>query len=268
MFKIGVIGAGHMGMAILDEIIAQGQAEASEILVYELDPKRRRQAKTRGFAAAGNESEVYANAQWLLLAVPPQACDELFDKLSRCAQRQKQKPVIVSIMAGISSDYMRKHLGTDTAVISIMPTLGMKVGQAVTAISHTDNVPADILTYLMGIFAVTGEIVVVEEPLHKELIAINGCMPGYAFYILDAFARWGEFQGIDYRMAIRMVARGFAGAAALVLDEIDPRELLTQVCTPGGLTAQGIAFFEQSELPEILAEGMENSIRRGYELAK
>lgn len=268
MFKIGAIGAGHMGITILETIITLELAKPSDILVYELDHKRRQQVKSKGFVTAGNESEVYANAQLVMLAVPPQACDALFNKLASSAQRQDNKPVIISIMSGISSSYMRKYLGPDTAVITIMPTLGMKVGHGATAIAHTDNVPADVLTTVMNIFSATGEIMIVEEPLLKEIVAINGCMPGYAFYLIDAFARWGEFQGIDYRMAVRMAARGFAGAAALALEDVDLKELLNQVCTPGGLTAEGVAFFEEGNLPEILAEGMENTIRRGYELAK
>ena len=268
MFKIGAIGAGHMGMTILDAIISQNKAKATDILVYELDERCRRQAKSRGFAAAGNENEVYANAQLLLLAVPPQACEKLFDKLARSAQRQEQKPVVVSIMAGIGSNYIRKYLGSDTAVITVMPTICMKAGHGATTVAHTDNVPADTLSYMLEIFYATGEAIMVDEPLIKELVAVNGCMPGYALYMLDAFAREAETKGIDYRTAVRLAARGFAGAATLVLEEADPRELLSQICTPGGLTTQGITSFDQNQLPKILATGMQSSIQRGHELAR
>ena len=268
MFKIGAIGAGHMGMTVLDTIINQNQAKATDILVYELDERCRRQAKTRGFAAAGNESEVYANAQLLLLAVPPQACENLLNKLSRSAQRQEQKPVVISIMAGISSDYIRNYLGSNTAVITIMPTICMKAGHGAATVAHTDNVPPDILSYVFEIFSAAGEAVIVDEPLIKEIVAVNGCMPGYALYILDAFAREAETKGLDYRTAARMIARGFAGTAALVLEEADPRELLSQICTPGGLTAQGVASFDQNQLSKILAAGMQSSVHRGHELAR
>ena len=268
MFKIGAIGAGHMGMTILDAITTQGLAEAGDILVYELDERRRRLAKTRGFAAAGNESEVYANVKLLLLAIPPQGCEELLFKLARSAKRQAQKPTIINIMAGISSDYIRKYLDTDTAVITVMPTLGMRVGQGAAAIAHTDNIDGEILSDIMGIFTTTGEAIIVEEPFLKEIVAVNGCMPGYVFYMLDAFARAAEAKGIDYRTAVRMAARGFAGSAAQVLEEIDPRELLAQVCTPGGLTAKGIESFNENQVDKLLAKGMESSIKRGYELAR
>lgn len=268
MFKIGVIGAGHMGMAILDSIVSQNQAKPADILVYELDERCRRQAKSRGFAAAGNENEVYSNAQLLMLAVPPQACENLLEKLAPSAQRQQHKPIIVSIIAGTGSDYIRRYLGPDTAVIVVMPTLGMKVGHGAATIAHTDNVPADALSYVLEIFSTTGEAVIMDESLIKEIVGVNGCMPGYALYILDAFARAAETKGIDYRTAARMIARGFAGTAALVLEEADPRELLSQICTPGGLTAQGIASFDENELAKTLVAGMQSSVQRGHELAR
>ena len=268
MFKIGAIGAGHMGMAVLDALVSQNQVKPADILVFELDERCRRQAKTRGFAAAGNESEVYTNAQMLLLAVPPQACEKLFDKLSRSAQRQRQKPIIISIMAGISSNYIRMHLGQETAVITVMPTISMRAGHGAATISYTANVPTDALSFVVEIFSATGEAVIVDEPMIKEVVAVNGCMPGYALYILDAFAREAETKGLDYRTAVRLIARGFAGVAALVLEEADPRELLSQVCTPGGLTSQGIASFEQNQLSKILAAGMQSSTQRCHELAR
>jgi len=268
MFKLGSIGAGHMGMAILDAAVDNGLAKPSDILTYEINPERRREVKNRSFSAAGSESEVFSNCQLLMLAVSPQVCEDLLDRLSKAVSRVQKKPTIVNIMASISSSYIQKHLGEDTPVITIMPTMGMKVGQGAAAISHTDNVPDTDLSYIMKIFYATGEANIVEEPLLKEIVAVNGCMPGYIFYIIEAFAKEAELQGIDYQMALRMAARGFIGAAQQVLEGASPKDMLAKVCTPGGLTAQGVASFEENQLAQILADGMANSIRRGYELAK
>lgn len=268
MFDLGAIGTGHMGMAVLEQVAAQWDNVG--ILVYEIDAERRKKAKLKGFTAAGSESEVYANSQILLLAVPPQACEELLSKLAISAQRldekQEHKPVILSIMAGISANYIRGHLGADTAVITVMPTLGMRTGQGAAAIAHTDNVPDPVLSQIVKVFSQTGEAVIVEEPLLKEIVAVNGCMPGYVFYLLDAFAKGAK--GVDYNTAARMAARGFIGAANEVLAGSDPKELLAEVCTPGGLTAQGVLSFEKNQIANLLAEGMDESIRRGYEIGK
>jgi len=267
MFRLGAIGAGHMGMAILDAAIEHGLAEPSDVLVYEIAPERRWEAKNRGFAAAGNEAEVYANAQLLMLAVSPQACEDLLVKLAKSAVRLEKMPTIINIMAGISSNFICRYL-KDIPVITIMPTMGMKVGQGAAAIAYTEDVADNELSYVMKIFYATGEVVIVEEPMLKEVVAVNGCMPGYVFYMLEAFAKEAEQQGIDYQTALRMTARGFIGAAQQVLEGAMPKEMLAKVCTSEGLTAKGVESFEENHLNQILASGMKASIKRGYKLAR
>ena len=264
MFKIGAIGAGHMGMAVLDAIATQ--VNPAEVLVYEIDQHRKKAVKSRSFAAAGSEYEVYCNSEILLLALRPQSCEELFNKLVKGTDKREESPVVFNIMSGISSNYIRKYLGEETPVITVIPTLGMKTGQGAAAVAFTDNVPADILSYILDIFKRTGEAVVLPESSLKEIIAVNGCMPGYVFYLIDAFARVA--QGVDYSTASRIVARGFIGSALQVMEGGDPKELMGQVCTKGGLTAQGVDYFEKNQLDKILEEGMGESIRRGYELGK
>jgi len=268
LFKIGSIGAGHMGMAILDSLIECGLEKPRNILVYELAPERQRAAKTRSFAAAGSEIELYSNAERVMLAVPPQTAEVILGKLAKICDRLQKKPVIINIMAGISSSYIKGYLGSDTPVITVMPSMGMKSGHGAAAIAHTEDVPDEDISYIMKVFYATGEAAIVDEPLLKEIVAVNGCMPGYVLYILEAFAREAETQGIDYNMALRMAARGFIGAAMQILEGGTPKEMLARVCTPGGLTAAGIASFENDKLAQLLGDGMANSTRRGYELSK
>ena len=277
MFKVGAIGAGHMGMAVLDAFAKHGAIDPNNILVYDINNERMEDAKKRGFALGECESSVYANCQMLLLGVRPQSCAELFGKIGGKSKANdpannnpahNNSPIIISIMAGIDSIYIRNKLQNDQIpVVTIMPTLGMMSGNGAAAIAHTQNVPEDDLSYIIKIFSATGEAVIVDEPQLNEIVAVNGCMPGYVFYLLDAFAKGAQKQGVGYQMAVRMAARGFMGAAAQVLEnKIGPEELMATVCTPGGLTAQGVEYFKQNKLDEILSEGMAESIRRGYEL--
>ena len=261
MYKIGAIGAGHMGMVVLDAMAAQG---AAGFLVYDVNAERREAAEAHGFSIAENENEVYENCQMLLLAVRPQNCDDLFAKFTKPAN----KPVIVSIMAGISSNYIRKYFGPEAAVVTMMPTMGMKVNHGITAIAHTDNVPEDALLYLKKVFDAYGESIMVNESELAEIEGVSGCMPGYVYYIIDAFARSAQARGMEYQLAVKMAVRGFLGAAAQVLQSGNPKELLLEVCTPGGLTAQGVKSFDENKLDEILAEGMAASIRRRYEIGR
>jgi len=261
---LGAIGAGHMGMVILDSFVKHSNIKAADILVYEIDEKRRQTLKSQGYALAEDEACVFAESDILLLAVTPQQSKHLLEKLSACA---KTKPVIFSIMAGINSDYIRKYLGQDTAVICAMPTMAMKTGHGSTALSHTANSPAESVKFVLDMFNKTGEAIIADEAALMEIVGVGGCMPGYVYFLLDAFAEAASAKGIDYKTALRMAAFGFIGAAGQVLETENPKELISQICTPGGLTAQGIDSLKRNQVDKLIYEALCASIKRGYDLA-
>ena len=267
MHKLGAIGAGHMGMVIIDSLVCGKLASPAEVLVFEIDKRRAEQAQMRGYAIVGSETEVYTRCEYVLLAVLPQQCVSLLTDLSGCAPASP--PVVISIVSGISSAFIRQYLGERTPVINVVPNLTLSVGAGATAISRTPNVLDEIFLNITEVFSSLGEIAIVEEPLLKEIIAANGCAPGYAFFFMDAVARTVAARGVDYSLAVRMTAKAFEGAAQMALaGEKDPSALCAQVCSPGGLTVQAIDHFNEHGLADTIASGIVKSIERGYELAK
>lgn len=268
MYKIGVIGAGHMGMALLDGVIRTGAAQPSEIYVYEKLPERAAAAQANGFIIAENERAVYDACAYLLLAVLPQEVEAVLQKLAETSCKGS-RPVICSIVSGLGSVFIRGYLGEDTPVINIVPNIALSVGMGATVLARTSNVPDLVLNGAVKVLDELGLTAVAEERLLTEIIPANGCAPGYAFYMIDAVARAVAERGVDYALAVRMTAAGFAGAARMVLEsEQTPDTLLARVCSPGGLTAQAIDYFNSHAMSEIIAGGVNESIRRGYELAR
>ena len=76
----------------------------------------KRQAK--GYAVTGDYTEVYAESEIVLLAVKPQNFDEILPNL---AKYEGEKPLVVSIAAGVTFAKLEGALGADTAMIRVMP---------------------------------------------------------------------------------------------------------------------------------------------------
>ena len=265
MYELGVIGAGHMGMAILESGIAAGFIKPAEALAYDVSAERMKALKDKGFAAAAGTREVYEQSKQVLLAVLPQHCESVLESMK--SERVTHPPVILSIVSGLSSACIRKYLGENTPVINIVPNLTILSGLGATAMSRTDNVPDGVFDETVRFYEEMGEVAVVAEPLLKEIIPVNGCAPGYVFYIIDAMAK--AMAGIDYQDAVRLAAASFAGSAQMLLNgDASPTERLGQVCSPGGLTAAGVEYFNRFKLDEIIAGGMWASADRGRELAR
>lgn len=266
-YKLGAIGAGHMGMAMLDAAVREKALAAGEIAVYDLSAKRTDEARERGFAVLGSEREVFENCVCLFLAVLPQNVETVLTEISK--SKNENDPAIVSIVSGTGSEYIRGFLGEKARVVCVVPNLGLSVNLGASAVSRTENVPDEIFNAVVGLLETTGRVAVAEESLLKEIIPANGCAPGYAYYFIDAVATACEKNGVDYKTAAEMTAAAFAGAAKLLLESgAGPRELLSKVCSPGGLTAKGIERFDELGVFGGIAAGTEASAARGRELAK
>jgi len=267
MYKLGAIGAGHMGMVIIDCLARSGFAAPEKIMVHDTNPERTAAAAQKGYSIAGHEANVYTNCENVLIAVLPQQMQTVLLDLSEC--KVPNVPVVMSIVSGISSAYIRKFLGNETPVVCIVPSIGLSVGMGATALSRTENVGDGIFGEIKKTFDMNGETAVVDEPQLKDIIAANGCAPGYAFYFMEAVALAVADRGVDYSLAVKMTAKSFAGAAEMALASGKPLpELLAEVCSPGGLTTQAAKHFNEENVNRIIADGVNKSIRRGYELAK
>ncbi|MDR1664278.1 MAG: pyrroline-5-carboxylate reductase [Clostridiales bacterium] len=266
MYKLGAIGAGHMGAAILKGAVKTGVFKPEEIAVCEINPTRRAKARDRGYVIHKDAAEVYEHCEYLLLSVLPQNAASLLAELARCSPAEM--PVVVSIVSGMGSSFIRRMLGAETKVINVVPNITLSVGLGATAVSHTGNVTAEILAPVLQIFDGLGQTAVVDEKLLREIIAANGCAPGFAFYMMDAVAKAAEAHGVDYKLALKMTASAFEGAAKMALESgKSAADLLEQVCSPGGLTEKGVKYFDEHKLNEIIMNGAWESVKRGYELA-
>ena len=267
LYKLGVIGTGHMSGVMLDGAVEAGILKPGEVFVYDISPARMEETKKKGYHLARDMAEVYTRCSYLLLAVPPQSGESVLKELQQC--NNENNPFVLSIVSGMGSAFIKKYLGSGAKVVNIVPNLPISVGFGAIAVSRTPNVPDDMFCGLLDALKRFGRVVNVEEHMLKEIIPANGCGPGYAFYMIDAVASACAKQGVDYGLAVEMAAAAFAGAAKMLLapNAKSPKELISQVCTPGGLTEKGINHFESMGLFDIIAEGAAKSAKRGHELA-
>lgn len=82
--KLGIIGCGNMGGAILYGALESGVIAKENVYVYDINPEMREKAAGWGVTVAANDAEVCDKSELILLAVKPQnaaealaMCDEI-----------------------------------------------------------------------------------------------------------------------------------------------------------------------------------------------
>lgn len=220
--------------------------------------------RMQGVHVTTSNIEVAKQAGILILAVKPQKFDEILPELAP----HTMEKCVVSIAAGISSDYIKSQL-PGAYVMRAMPNTPLLVGSGVTALTLSPEVPAFYSDGVYELFSAVGETVLVPESLINAVIAISGSSTAYFFRIAAAMAAQGVRQGLSPEMALRLASLSMGGSAAMLLKSGNtPEALIQQVCSPGGTTQSALTAFDDGGLEAMMADAMTRCVKRAEELKR
>ena len=238
--KLGFIGAGSMGGAILRGLLAGGRVARENLVFYDPDPARQAAMEQLGVEAALDNAEVM-HAQVVILAVKPQL---LAPVLAGIEELARPWHLIISIAAGVSLATLEAAF-PESRVIRAMPNTPAMVGAGITCLAPGSRATGEDSTLALELFQAVGQAAVVEERL---LDAVTGLASGVAFVALfiEALADGGVKAGLPRSMAHSLAVQTVLGAARLCLEgELHPGVLKDMVASPAGTTIEGLYVLEQ-----------------------
>ena len=265
MEKIGFIGAGNMGYAIMKGIVNSPLSGCS-LSAYDPDKDKLDRLSEIGVNACDSGLEVVQTCKYVFLAVKPQMFEEVLDAL---AAGVTEETVLISIAAGITADYIRSRTRDDAKVILVMPNTPLLLGEGASALAKCDKVTNEEFEFVRSIFGACGVTAALPEDKMKEVIAINGSSPAFIYLFAKAFVDYAVKVGIDEKVALPLFAQSLVGSAKMLTDSgysID--ELIKMVSSPGGTTLAGLDELYKGKLTEIVDHACEACTKRAYELSK
>ncbi len=265
MYKLGLIGVGHMGGALLNGAINCGVLTKKDIIVFDVSKEKLALLEKDGYNVATSLAEV-RRCEFLLLAVAPQVFKGLLNDLK--AIEIKHRQVIISVAAGITAELIKQHLA-EVGVVCVMPNAPALIGMGASALAKTPDVTQREFEIVREIFEGVGMVAELSLDQLFSVVPANGSAPAYVYYLIDCVAKAVAARGIDYDTALKLTAQTFKGSAELLMQsDKSPTELVAGVCTPGGLTEQSILSFERDDLATVIKRGCDACIDRGLEIRK
>ena len=174
--KFAFIGAGNMASAIIGGLTDHTAADAvspAQITLFDKNPAQyTRYAAT--FPHAASAADAARGADIVVLAVKPQNYAEVLDELAKTDTHGK---IFISIAAGISTAFVEKYLGADTAVVRTMPNTPLLIGKGVTALCRNKNVSDAQFDAVEHIFAMRGATLRLDEADMNKIIAATSSSP-------------------------------------------------------------------------------------------
>ncbi|MEF8794194.1 pyrroline-5-carboxylate reductase [Thiohalorhabdus sp.] len=263
---IAFIGGGNMAASLIGGLLEAGW-DPETLAVGEPDEARRGHLVERfGVTVTGDNAAAVKGAATVVLAVKPQAIEAVAGELGRIIR--DDHPLVISVAAGIRLEKLRHWLGVAAPLVRVMPNTPALVGSGVSALYAGDDVDGPGRAEAERILRAAGEVVWVPKEAHMDTVTgVSGSGPAYFFLILEALEEAAVAEGLDRETARTLAVQTAKGAAILAESRDEaPAGLRTEVTSPGGTTAQGVAALERGGARPALADAVAAAARRSREL--
>ncbi|MDY4694155.1 MAG: pyrroline-5-carboxylate reductase [Blautia sp.] len=260
--KIGFIGCGNMGSAMISGILKKGIYSCDEIIVSNLteEGNRRSREKLKVVTTMDN-CEVVRKAKLVFLAVKPQFYEEV---LTQVRNELTPEHTVVGIAPGKTIAWLEEKCGQLLKVVRMMPNTPAQVGEGMTAVCANEKVTQEDMKMICSITDSFGKTEIIPEGLMDAAGAVSGCSPAYVFMFIEAMADAAVAQGMPRKQAYRFAAQAVLGSAKMVLETgMHPGELKDMVCSPAGTTIEGVRILEQRGLRSAVFEALNGAAEKG-----
>lgn len=265
--EITFIGGGNMARSLVGGLLARGSAPAC---IHVAEPHLPlRDALARDFCVdvhADNADAARRGSVWVF-ATKPQVLRSVAEALAPLAQTQR--PLVISIAAGVSSTQLERWLGGDLAVVRAMPNTPALLGAGATGLFANPRVDAARHALAETLMAATGLTAWIADESHMDAVTgLSGSGPAYVFLLAEAMQAAGEAQGLDADTSRTLALQTILGAARMLTESGEPAAVLRQrVTSPGGTTQAALDAFEAGGFRELVATAIAAAARRGAELS-
>ena len=266
--RIGFIGCGAMAEALAGGLVAAGVASDALRGADLAEAQRARFESNAGVKTTPDNAEVVRESDVVILCVKPNVVPAVLASLS--GEAELQRPLWISIAAGVSLAQLETGLAGAARVIRTMPNTPALVGAGATALcanalaSEADRAIAEAI---FGAVGITWQAP--NEGLLDAVTGLSGSGPAYVFLILEALGDAGVRQGLPRDAAYRLAFQTVYGAAKLALDDgRHPAALKDQVTSPGGTTIAGLEQLEAGGVRAALYNAVEAATARSKALGE
>lgn len=264
--KLGIVGLGNMGKAILTGYLNNFPYEKENIYIYDNRESVLNEVKNQfEVATCDNIIELLEHTDAVLLAVKPQNFSEV---LRDMAEYEKiEEMLIISIAAGVKTRDIEIRLGWNVKIIRAMPNTAVLVKEAMTGICDNKLATMEDFEFVLRLFGGIGKAKIVSENLMDAVVGVSGSSPAYTFMFIEALADGACLEGMNRKDAYEFAAQAVLGAAKMVLETgKHPGELKDMVCSPAGTTIEAVASLEKNGMRAAVIDAVRSAAGRSREM--
>ena len=263
--KLAVLGAGKLGETLISGMLDVGVISRDRIVATAKHAERLDALKDKyKIAVTTNNRKAVTGASVVLLAVKPQAVQELLEEIRSELTRDQ---VVISVVASVTTAFLERHLNAPIPVIRAMPNTPCLVRSGMTALCKGVYAEEHQLKEAQRMFDSVGNTLILDEKHMDAVTGLSASGPAFMYIIIESLAEAGVKVGLPRSVATQLAAQMTLGSAKMVLETREHPALLKDiVTTPAGCTIDGILELEEGKLRVTLIKAVVKATQRASEL--
>lgn len=269
--KISIIGAGNLGGALIEALLASDLVSASDLEVFERNTPRADTNASFQFGCSIRRpreiGEPISDSDVVIIAVKPQDSEAT---LNSWALGLKPSAIIISVMAGLTLSTIERLLNGHALLARAMPNLGALVKESATVFYCHPKLTTESIETVRSIVETFGKSwQVSKEEMVDAATAIAGSGPAYFYWLSDQMIAAAIKLGFDEVDARDLVVQTLRGAGKFLEGSgLSPSEARRQVTSPNGTTAAALALLSSEASDANVVRAVLAAHARAVELSK
>lgn len=260
-YKLGIIGAGNMSTAIWKGILSAGIIAANELIVSDISEEKLESVRENGAFVTNDNLYLAENSEYLLFAVKPQC----FPDIAKTLKGKVSSKKIISIMAGVKLEMITSMLDA-ISICRVMPNTPCMVMSGMSALCFNNYSDKD-KEFAFSIFNSIGETIELSESKFDAVTSVSGSGPAYVYMFINAMIKGGIAGGLSFEESKKLTIATMRGGCRMVENsDHDIDSLVDAVCSKGGTTIQAVNYYKNSNLENIIIDGIERCRLRSVEM--
>jgi pyrroline-5-carboxylate reductase len=265
---IALIGAGVMAEVIAGGLIRSKLTTPEDIVVSHYRPERLEEfSATLPVRTTTRNGEAYERADVSVLCVRPQAMEAVLDEIRPVSNPDK---LLMTIAAGLPISFYVAKLGQAVPLVRAMPTFFGRIKAGTTGLALNTKTSAEHLALASRLFGTISEnVIVLPEEEIDAFTTFGSTTTATVYVLLDALITAGSLVGLRHQASHhRAIEQVIAAARNVAATDKLPSQLLDELCTPGGVTVEGVKVLEERAMRAAVIDGVLAATDRADELRR
>ncbi len=266
--KIAFIGAGSMAEAIVSGIVSKQFIENKQVWVTNKDNEERldEMEEKYGISTSQEKKYVLSEADVIILSTKPH---DVWSAIESIKSYITKNQVVMSVIAGISTEQITKAIGKDIPVVRAMPNTSASIGYSATAITQGEFASERDMQVAKQLFESIGTVNIVKEEEMHIVTGISGSGPAYIYYLVEAMEKAAIDEGLDSVTAKELITQTIIGAGMMLKTSELPVETLREnVTSPNGTTEAGLKVLADRDFKNTMIACVKSATNRSKVLGK